>query len=327
MTMTDAIIEKAREVAVLKNDTASRRRDQGVLFAEYVNEKGELKHEAWVISEVAILRWSECALDFPRERPFWSYTTNEFTENTSSIKEVNQLRNLYLEFLGAQKEMFLLPVNAIGTMIDQAFSDDSENLKYIERSRTILRSNPGLVFEKEILLRFRNGRFENPKFDYIWEVHPDSRFIAPFKEGQIYRCNKIGMEKNSLGTVVSIDVRDFYYKDVIEVLVHEVTTGVYMPKSDRDVIDSSNYHPSRVLRYPYQIAPPEGGYRFDPIHIDTTAFFSALRTLEGYSLAEVYVSNNIRPIIIQGANPEFDELPRIEAIIGPLNPEIRGYFK
>lgn len=326
--ITMAVIAKGRDLAILKNSATARARDQGVLFGRYQDEHNVLKSEAWVITELALIRWSECDLQFPEDAPFWSYTENAFTENTSSFKDINDLRGVYLEYRRVMKDSFLLPVNTIAAAINNAFDNKRGEFEKIEKSRTIFRNNPGLVFEKEILLKFQNGQFTNPSLP-TYEFRPvaESNVQWPYQEGIIYRVNKLNQEHYQGTTIVDIDVRDIYFKDVIELLIHETKT-VYMPKSDREILDSSNYDPSRVIRIPYLKDKPINGYSFDPIHLDTTALFYGMRSFEGYDFVEAFVSpNSYHPIWIKGSDPSKPDFPVVEVIISTIDPKIRGYIK
>ena len=66
--MTGAIIAAGRELAVLKNGDVNLTKNQGVLFGSDIDQDGYEVFEAWVISEFATVRWSDCGhLDFPKD--------------------------------------------------------------------------------------------------------------------------------------------------------------------------------------------------------------------------------------------------------------------
>lgn len=330
MSLVNAILMKARDLAVLKNDSAARRRDQGVLFARYADQDGHLKSEAWLISEIAMIRWSNMAgdLDFPDDFPWFSFSEDRFTENTSSMKTIDDVRNLYMDITAGNKEMFKLPVNTTLRMIDSAFSEREGRFLQIERSRTIIRNNAGYVFENEILLQMRGGQLVNPSLkDYAFQI-AESSIIKSFTDGTIYRANILSVNNDLFGgKIATVEVRDIYYKNMIEVLCHEVTKGVLFHKTDREFIDSSYYDKSRVLRLPYVVQPPEGGYKFQPIHLDTTALFYIFRAFEDYNVANTYVGEGVTPVIFHADEPTVEGLPMVEAIIAVIIPNIRGYYK
>lgn len=333
--MTTTIIRKGEELAVLKNTSRTTIGNQGVLFSSYIDDDGYERDEAWVISMYAIVRWSDCGvLDYPQDFPFFSYATGQFEKNETSFESVDKLRRIFAENTrkfttrGVDEglaDIVPIPVNNLANRIARTF--DGERIKKLERSRTIIKNNNGFVFERELILCYdgRNDLFYHPEIPVAeFYPHPSSNLSGPFRDGMMYRTEIISEKSDTVGL---IDVRSEYFKG-IEIGIHEVIEGTYFPESERDVIDFSRYEPDRVLQYKYPFEPPSGGYRFDPVHIETPTLFYVLRIMEGFRFMDLYVTTKkeTRPVLFVGVKTEdMKDFPLIEALVGPLRPEIRGY--
>lgn len=316
------ILDKSREIAVLKNKSKNLIRNAGVLFGRYEKD-GQVYDEAWVISQYSIIRWSECGpLDFPEDRPFYDFMENTFAPNTTSFPDINVLRDKYTGYVKEYNQSFVIPVNQLVKRIKQEFPI----IEKIERSRIIIKNNDGFVFEEELVLLYKDGNF-------VFPAIPGARFfsdpkksnILTYKEGQMYRAEMLAEPEPD---TIIVNIKDEYFKG-IEIGIHEVKEGVFFPDSEKEVIDFSAYPESRVVRYSYPETPPEGGYSFAPIHLETPAFFMGLRMMEGYNFARLFVSSDsrLKPVLITGIHEDSNKfMPKIEEIVGPLNPKIRGYY-
>lgn len=331
-----AILERSRELAILKNnDSEALVRNQGVLFGKYIDDSGSVKYEAWIVTLPSIVRWSNLPnLDFPEDRPWFDYAKGEFTEiiETYSLDDVRRQYSLTLnefserDIQSGRSNVFPVPIVNVLDRIGTIYGGD--NIRMIERSRTIIKNNNGFVFDNELILTYDKARdmFFHPSMDGVeFYVHKNSNITEGFTDNMKYRA--VLIEEPEENRVVLVDIRDVYFKG-IEIGIHEVEAGTYFPDSERDVIDFSRYPDNRIVRYPYLETPPDNGFSFQPIHVETPALFYALRLMEGYTYAYLAVSAESRelPFVISGVKDDScSDMPDIEVLLGPLKPEIRGY--
>lgn len=365
MSMLEPIIGKCRELAVRKNQAPDLVRNQGVLFSRFITPEGMVENEAWVFSESTIIRFSKIgAIDFPLDTPFYSYADNAFTKNVSSYENVEDLRRTfatkakghwdaisataqnqshgYLATLESQA--FLIPVVNLLNRLTKAFEPtdphmvrvDKERImmQRIGRSRTIMKNNPGLIFEGELILEFdgSSGTFFNihPAFKDIKFVPAENSNIrGEYQHGRRYRTvPNITIDKKLIvdNGFCLIDVRDEYFKG-IEFLFHELHSGAFNPESEKDVIDASRYGVDSMYRYSYISPLPSGGLSFQPYHLETPTMYYMLRLFEGYDFvyAGVFKTTRVRPILFVADSSDAG-LPCIECLFGPLLPDNRGYI-
>ena len=336
MNAIEAIIHKSRDLAVIKNSESKKHViNQGVLFGKYIDDRGDVCCEAWVVTVPCMVRWSDFGnVDFPEDKPWFSYSEGGFVENECSF-DVHELRKIWETRVREVDEMAIdrhkaevFPIPIVNVLDRMANIYDGENVQKIERSRTIIKNNFGFVFEDELILTFDKERdmFYHPEMTGVeFYPHKDSNLKGGFEHEMKYRT--VMVEEPEEGVVILVDVRDIYFKG-IELGIHEVFEGTYFPDSERDVIDFANYPEDRVIRYPYLMDPPADGYTFSPIHVESPALFYTLRIMEGYTYALMHVANDsrLKPFLLRGVKEgEAANMPTIEILMGPLKPEIRGY--
>lgn len=327
MDIINEILQKSEDYAMKKNDSKMEPENQGVLFAHISTEKG-VDTEAWVISRFGIVRWSNLGwVDFPEHAPFFSFVKKEWIENKTVFKRMEDLKDLFERSRPDPFEMTPVPIANYTNRIAHLYGSVSTASR-INKSRTIIRSNPGLVFEGELLLKYDASRniFYN-KRGVEARLSESSRIRTGFTNGRDYRTVPVGRTASG----IEVDVRDAYFKGM-EILIHEVA-NVYYPSSEKEIIDASNYygdeivsnHP-RVIRYGYPVMP-DGGYNFDPIHIETPALFYMMSMYEGFDFAELFVNpkSRLSPVYFRSTPCERGPGYMIESVIVPINPSIRGY--
>jgi len=334
--MTKSIIDKGEYLATLKNRKPMMIRNQGVLFGKYLDGDGNTQDEAWVITDYATVRWSECgSLDFPEGKPFFSYADGEFQENRTSFPDIRDLRKLYEDrtshltednIMRGKVDCVPIPVNNLINRINRLYEP---RMHKIERSRTIFKNNNGFVFEGELILMYDkdNDVFYHSSLNIPFAPHKSSHKEGPFKDGQMYRTYIVDEVKKGGEEIGLIDVRDEYFKG-IEIGIHEVYKGTYFPDSEKEIIDFSLYPDDRILRYKYPMEPQNGSYSFSPVHVETPTLYYVLMIMEGFDFFNMYIdaSSRIKPLLLESVkNQDMRDYPLIEAIVGPLKPEIRGY--
>jgi hypothetical protein len=334
--MTKTIIDKGEYLATLKNRKPMMIRNQGILFGTYLDGDGNAQDEAWVITDYATVRWSDCGkLDFPEERPFFSYADGEFMKNETSFSDIRELRKLYEErtrdftennIMRGKVDVVPIPINNLINRINRIYDP---RMHKIERSRTIFKNNNGFVFEGELILAYdeKNDVFFHKSIDVPFIPHKSSHKEGPFKDGQMYRTVIVDEVVRDGQEIGLIDVRDEYFKG-IEIGIHEVYKGTYFPDSEKEIIDFSLYPEERILRYKYPMEPLNGTYSFNPIHIETPTLYYVLMIMEGFDFFNMYVdtTTRVKPLLFESVRDGKEgDYPLIEAIVGPLKPEIRGY--
>lgn len=336
MNAIESILHKSRDLAVIKNSESKKHVvNQGVLFGRYIDDRGNPAYEAWVVTVPCIVRWSDFGdIPFDESKPWFSYSENAFVENECSFN-ADSLRSIWdsrvrdvadAAIVKGKAEVFPIPI--VNVLDRMANIYDGDNIRKIERSRVILKNNFGFVFDDELILTYRSDGdvFIHPDMPGVeFYPHDCSNLKGHFEDNMKYRTTMI--EEPESGRVILVDVRDIYFKG-IEIGIHEVFEGTYFPDSERDIIDFSNYEDSRIIRYPYLMDPPDGGYTFKPIHVESPSLFYTLRIMEGYTYALLHTSNEsrLKPMLIVGSRDEGSaNMPTIEALVGPLKPEIRGY--